>query len=118
MCKLCDREKMEAIKLSQNDHSRLNEVAWNQMAYDAWINRFGWPAEAAEKIKRDPIAKLSSLYKYFEDVKEKKIINLLGSHGSKAVALALLGAEVTVVDIASENARYAQRNSHMRLELK
>lgn len=93
--------------MSQNEHSKLNEEAWNQMAYDAWVFRFGWPKEAAEKIKKDPEARLSTLYKYFDKVKGKKIINLLGSHGSKAIALALLGADVTVVDIASENAKYA-----------
>lgn len=94
--------------MSQNEHSKRNEEAWNQMAYDAWVFRFGWPAEAAEKIKKDPIARLSTLHKYFDRIKGKKIMNLLGSHGSKAVALSLLGAQVTVVDIASENARYAK----------
>src|SRR5690242_9940824 len=93
--------------MSQNEHSKLNQEAWNQMAYDAWVYRFGFPEEAAEKIKKDPEARLSSLFKYFGKVKGKKIINLLGSHGSKAIALALLGAEATVVDIASENERYA-----------
>lgn len=93
--------------MSQNEHSKLNEEAWNQMAYEAWVFRFGYPFEAAEKIKKDPEARLSTLYKYFDKVKDKKIINLLGSHGNKAIALALLGAKVTVVDIASENARYA-----------
>jgi 2-polyprenyl-3-methyl-5-hydroxy-6-metoxy-1,4-benzoquinol methylase len=93
--------------MSQNEHSRRNEEAWNQMAYDAWVFRFGFPKEAAEKIKKDPDARLSTLYKYFDKIKGKKIMNLLGSHGSKAIALALLGADVTIVDIASENARYA-----------
>lgn len=93
--------------MSQEEYSRINEEAWNQMAYDAWVFRFGFPKEAAEKIKKDPEARLSTLYKYFDKVKDKKIINLLGSHGSKAIALSLLGADVTVVDIASENARYA-----------
>lgn len=93
--------------MSQIDYNKLNEEAWNQMAYDAWVFRFGWPKEAAEKLKKDPEARLSTLYKYFDKIKGKKIINLLGSHGSKAIALALLGADVTVVDIASENARYA-----------
>jgi 2-polyprenyl-3-methyl-5-hydroxy-6-metoxy-1,4-benzoquinol methylase len=96
------------ILMTQNKHSKLNEEAWNQLAYDAWVYRFGFPKEAAEKIKKDPEARLSSLYKYFGKVKGKKIINLLGSHGGKAVALALLGAEATVVDIASENERYAK----------
>jgi 2-polyprenyl-3-methyl-5-hydroxy-6-metoxy-1,4-benzoquinol methylase len=99
---------MGVILMPQSEHSRLNEEAWNQMAYDAWVFRFGWPREAAEKIKKDPEARLSTLYKHFDKIKGKKIINLLGSHGSKAIALALLGAEVTVVDIASENARYAE----------
>lgn len=33
--------------------------------------------------------------------------NLLGSHGHKALALAALGAEVTVVDSSRGNAQYA-----------
>ena len=37
----------------------------------------------------------------------KRICNLQGSRGKAAVALALLGAEVTVVDFAEENRRYA-----------
>lgn len=91
----------------QKEHSQANEAAWNQMAYDAWVYRFGFPKDAALKIKSNPSARLASLNKFLGDVTNKKIINLLGSHGSKAVALALLGAKVTVVDIASENARYA-----------
>jgi 2-polyprenyl-3-methyl-5-hydroxy-6-metoxy-1,4-benzoquinol methylase len=91
----------------QNEHSKVNEAAWNQNAYDAWVNRFGTPAFAAEKIKNDPLSRLHPLNEFLGDVKGKKIINLLGSNGNKAVALALLGADVTVVDIASENARYA-----------
>eukprot|EP00877_Chromochloris_zofingiensis_P013809 jgi/Chrzof1/8682/Cz03g20110.t1 len=35
-------------------------------------------------------------------------MNLMGSHGSKAVALALLGATVTVADVSPGNQRYAQ----------
>src|SRR3972149_7639655 len=38
----------------------------------------------------------------------KRICNLQGSRGKAAVALALLGAEVTVVDCAEENRRYAR----------
>jgi 2-polyprenyl-3-methyl-5-hydroxy-6-metoxy-1,4-benzoquinol methylase len=41
------------------------------------------------------------------DIEGKKIANLLGSNGNKAVALALLGADVTVVDFSSENEKYA-----------
>jgi SAM-dependent methyltransferase len=92
----------------QEEYSRKNEEAWNQMAYDAWICRFGTPFEAAQKLKIDPAARLGSLYKHLQDVKGKKIANLLGSNGNKAVALALLGGEVTVVDFSLENARYAE----------
>ena len=91
-----------------NEYSSKNEAAWNQLAYDAWCSRFGYPEEAAEKIKSDPAAKISSLAGYLGDLKGKKVIHLLGSNGNKAVAMAILGAEVTVVDIASENARYAK----------
>jgi len=95
----------------QNEYSKKNEAAWNQMAYDAWVNRFGEPDKAAEKIKKDPISKISNLHPYLGNLKDKKVMNLLGSHGSKAVAMALLGARVTIVDIASENARYAKELS-------
>jgi len=78
------------------------------MAYDAWVNRFGEPYNAAEKIKKNPQNRISNLYPYLGELKDKKVMNLLGSHGSKGVAMALLGAEVTIVDIASENARYAK----------
>lgn len=82
-------------------------MAWNQSPYQAWTNRFGTASEAAGRIKEDPAIRLKGIYKHFGDVKGKKVVNLLGSHGSKAVALALLEADVTVVDISSENARYA-----------
>lgn len=45
---------------------------------------------------------------YIDDVRGKRIINLMGSKGSKAVALSLLGAKVTVVDISESNAKYAR----------
>lgn len=91
----------------QEEHTQVNELAWNQMAYEAWVNRFGTPAEASKKILSDPISRLGLLSKNFIDVKNKKIINLLGSHGTKAISLALLGANVTVVDFSYENSRYA-----------
>lgn len=84
-----------------------NEEAWNKETYDAWIHRFGEPYEAASKIKINPEKTLSVLYSKFVDVKGKKVMNLMGSNGSKAVALALLGANVTVVDFSEGNKRYA-----------
>lgn len=91
----------------QEEHTQINETAWNQMAYEAWSNRFGTPSYAAAKIKEDPIQKLGLINDYFGNVEDKKIANLLGSHGTKAVSLALLGGDLTVVDFSYENSRYA-----------
>jgi 2-polyprenyl-3-methyl-5-hydroxy-6-metoxy-1,4-benzoquinol methylase len=96
------------LRTLQEHNNRLNEVAWNQDAYDAWVQRFGTPQAASMRIKKDPSARLTSLLPYLEPLMGKKVINLLGSHGTKAIAMALLGAEVTVVDISQENAHYAQ----------
>ena len=44
---------------------------------------------------------------YLGNVEGKRVANLLGSNGRKAVPLSLLGADVSVVDISPEGARYA-----------
>lgn len=86
-----------------------NKQAWNQGAYGAWLGRFGPPHVMAEKLKKDPSKKIGEIYQYFGDrLQNKKIINLLGSHGLKAVGLSLMGADVTVVDFSHENERYAK----------
>lgn len=95
----------------QQEHTKINETAWNQLAYEAWTNRFGTPFDAAADIKKDPAKKLGTLHRYFGDVKDKKIVNLLGSHGIKGVALALLEADITVIDFSSDNKRYAEELS-------
>jgi 2-polyprenyl-3-methyl-5-hydroxy-6-metoxy-1,4-benzoquinol methylase len=92
----------------QKELSATNEAAWNQDPYEAWTSRYGTPAEAASRIALNPASRLSTLFLWMGDIHGKKVMNLLGSHGSKAVAMALLGAKATVVDIASENARYAR----------
>ena len=96
------------LHVLQKHNSELNEAAWNQDAYDAWVQRFGTPQDASARIKKDPQARLASLFPYLEPLAGKKVINLLGSHGTKAIAMALLGADVTVVDISQENAHYAR----------
>lgn len=88
--------------------SSQNERAWQGDTYGAWVQRFGHPCAAAAKIKKDPRKKLYPLDRYFAEVSGKKIVNLMGSNGMKAVALALLGADVTVVDYAKGNCRYAR----------
>lgn len=87
--------------------ARHNQKAWNTGTYEAWIQRFGTPGEAAAKLTAAPAKRIGKALNYMGDVSGKKIINLMGSGGNKATALALLGAEVTVADFSSENERYA-----------
>lgn len=84
-----------------------NENAWNQNNYIALVNRYGQPTELANKISQNPKWRLYPFYKYFDEVKGKKITHLMGSNGVKTVALATLGAEVKVVDFSKENAAFA-----------
>ena len=85
-----------------------SEELWNEDTYSAWVSRFGTPAEAAAKLRKNPNLKLFPLSTYLGEVSGKKIMNLMGSNGMKAVALGLLGAEVTVADFSEANARYAE----------
>ncbi|WP_313641503.1 class I SAM-dependent methyltransferase [Paenibacillus sp.] len=84
-----------------------SEELWNEDTYTAWVARFGTPSEAAAKLIKEPSAKLYPLSTYFGDVQGKKMMNLMGSNGMKAVALSLLGADVTVADFSEVNAHYA-----------
>ncbi|MGM0867575.1 MAG: hypothetical protein ACQEWF_23270 [Bacillota bacterium] len=58
-------------------------------------------------ILENPRACLKKHKQYFEQIEGKKIANVCGSNGRKAVPLALLGAEVTVFDISEVNQKYA-----------
>lgn len=91
----------------QEHQTAVNRVAWNTKAYDAWVNHLGTPDEQAEKLMKDPTHPLRRWLKYIGAPKGLKIINLLGSTGGKAIPLAILGANVTIVDISEENQRYA-----------
>ncbi len=84
-----------------------NQDAWNKQSYDAWLERFGTPADMAKRLRDDPAKTLQPLTSAMGNVNGKKILNLMGSNGTKAVALALLGARVTVVDFSDGNRRYA-----------
>lgn len=85
----------------------VNEKAWNDLAYEAWCRKYGEPKEAAERIAANPERTLGVLLEDFGLVSGKKIANLMGSHGMKAIALAHLGAEATVLDFSEGNRRYA-----------
>ncbi|MEJ8306187.1 class I SAM-dependent methyltransferase [Saccharibacillus sacchari] len=91
----------------QNVAHPFNEEAWNRETYEAWVQRFGTPDEAADRIGKQPLKSLSVLGEAIGDPAGQRIMNLMGSNGSKAVALALLGASVAVVDFSPGNQRYA-----------
>lgn len=99
-----------------NDHlsemqatvTKQNEQAWNQQNYEALLNRHGSPQDAASKLISNPTGKLRSLLPYLPNLEDKKVANLMGSHGMKATAMGLLGANVTVIDFSYENERYAK----------
>lgn len=88
-----------------------NEKAWNDLAYEAWCAKYGKPSEAAERIRKNPEKTVGILLEEFGDLPGKKVANLMGSHGMKAVALACLGAESTVVDFSEGNKKYAEELS-------
>jgi 2-polyprenyl-3-methyl-5-hydroxy-6-metoxy-1,4-benzoquinol methylase len=90
--------------MSAQEHQRV----WNQAAYDAWLNKYGEPEVYAAKLAKNPIKALGTLIPHFSEIHGKKILNLMGSNGAKALCLALLGADVTVVDFSEENRRYAE----------
>lgn len=91
----------------QKRQSATNKTAWSYRAYEHWIRYSGPPDQAAAQMKADPALFLRHDLPYLGDVKGKRVINLLGSNGRKAVPLSLLGADVTVIDISPEGARYA-----------
>ena len=91
----------------QKDQSTANKIAWSYRAYEHWLRYSGPPDQAADRMRSDPASFLGHDLPYLGDVEGKRVINLMGSNGRKAVPLSLLGAEVSVVDISPEGARYA-----------
>jgi 2-polyprenyl-3-methyl-5-hydroxy-6-metoxy-1,4-benzoquinol methylase len=86
---------------------RGNRAAWNAGRYEAWVAALGPPEAEARVLVGDPAHKLRRLLPHMGEVAGKRVCNVQGSHGRVAVALALLGAEATVLDFAEENRRYA-----------
>ncbi|MFX3625071.1 MAG: class I SAM-dependent methyltransferase [Ectobacillus sp.] len=97
----------QALITEQQKLTKQNELAWNQSNYTALLNRYGEPEGIAEKIKQNPGWRLHPFGKYMKDATGKRVIHLMGSNGIKAVALSLLGADVTVADFSRENAAFA-----------
>ncbi|MCR8847447.1 methyltransferase domain-containing protein [Rossellomorea sp. SC111] len=93
--------------MRQSELSSINRAGWNEGAYQAWVNRHGLPKDYALTLMKNPQQKVLKYLNHMGEIRGKRIANLLGSKGNKAVSLALLGAEVTVVDISKENSIYA-----------
>ncbi|MBE5782322.1 MAG: methyltransferase domain-containing protein [Clostridiales bacterium] len=89
------------------ESSKQNKKAWEFNAYDFWLKESGQPAEKAQKILANPARSLRFHASYFSSFQGVKVANICGSCGKKAVALAALGADVTVFDISEENKKYA-----------
>jgi SAM-dependent methyltransferase len=85
-----------------------NRAAWQGDTYPAWVNRYGAPHEAVSELRKNPTKILDPIRGYLGPVAGKKIANLLGSCGIKAIALAMLGADVTLIDYSPGNVRYAR----------
>ncbi|GEL05041.1 class I SAM-dependent methyltransferase [Rummeliibacillus stabekisii] len=90
-----------------NEQSSQNKKAWEYRAYEFWNKRDGTPETKAKIILENPELQLKKHIEFFRNIKGKKIANLCGSNGRKAVPLAIIGAVVTVFDISEENKRYA-----------
>ena len=89
------------------DYTSQNKKAWEYTAYDFWLKTEGQPADFARKIKQDPIGHLRKFTDYFDSYENIRIANICGSCGKKALALAAMGADVTVFDISEDNQSYA-----------
>ena len=98
--------------MSQRKMVTQNRKAWEADAYASWVKAYGLPEKAAAELIKNPTHKARRILPYLGDIKSKRIANPLGSHGRLGVALALLGAEVTVFDISESNQKYALELAH------
>ncbi len=89
------------------DITQANRAAWNAGRYAAWQEAVGAPADEAARLRADPARTARRVLPHLGPVAGKRICNVQGSHGRLGVSLALLGAQVTVIDFADENRRYA-----------
>lgn len=90
-----------------DEYAKKNKIAWEYDAYNFWVSQNGTPSERAKLALENPSALLNKHLKYLNNVEGKKIANICGSCGKKAIPLALLGADVSVFDISEANMRYA-----------
>ncbi len=90
-----------------NNLTESNRKAWNASRYDAWVAAFGGVGIEAQRIVSNPEHPLRRILPYLGALEGKRICSVQGSHGRVAVALAVLGAKVQVIDFSEENRRFA-----------
>lgn len=91
--------------MNQSEMSAINRAAWNTDAYEAWVIENGTPAELAAKLEPEKV--LKRVLHHLGNLNDKKVANPLGSRGKAGVAMALLGAEVTIFDLSESSQRNA-----------
>ena len=84
-----------------------NQRAWNAQRFEAWMSRYKSPEVEARVIAANPQHVARRIYPYLGEVEGKQICNVQGSHGRMAVALALMGADVHVIDFSEGNQKFA-----------
>lgn len=50
--------------MHQEKISSQNQKSWSQSAYQAWVNRHGFPNEYAQTLKKDPVKAVSHYLPY------------------------------------------------------
>lgn len=85
----------------------MNKKAWSHKAYEFWVNELGKPDQVAKNMLKQPKKYLRRHIEFLGNVKGKRIANILGSCGKKAIPLAILGSDVTIIDISEHNMKYA-----------
>ena len=100
--------RIEGESTIMNEYSLQNKQAWEYNAYEFWRREAGEPVDRARCIVNNPVAALKRYGAYFDTYDGIRVANICGSCGKKAVPLAVLGAEVTVFDISTDNQRYAR----------
>lgn len=84
-----------------------NQRSWNASRYEAWVSAFGPPEVEAGRIISKPQHPVRRILPFLGTPEAKRICSIQGSHGRVAVALAIMGADVHVIDFAEDNRRYA-----------
>jgi len=84
-----------------------NRQAWEADRYELWVAAYGSPKAQATRLIADPHHPIRRIERHLAPIGGRRICSIQGSHGRIAVALALLGADCTVVDFSEPNRRYA-----------